>query len=133
MSEQIPGQPIDWYWIPIDRKVLTELSRKSDLRGALQTFGFLAVLGCTGSAAYYWWHMNYHTDHHFYAAVPCYRLAGLHRVIREDLPPCPRGLLATWREINSTLQRQKVGPGYRYSVPAPPRRQRGSAARTAHG
>lgn len=53
MSDRIPGQPIDWYWIPIDRKALMELSRESDLRGPLQTFGFFAVLACTGSAAYY--------------------------------------------------------------------------------
>ncbi len=69
-----------------------------------------------------YWHMNYHTEHHFYAAVPCYRLARLHRKIREDMPPCPRGLVATWRQINTTLQRQKADPGYRHHLAAPPRR-----------
>jgi fatty acid desaturase len=41
-----------------------------------------------------YWHMNFHIEHHKYAAVPCYRLGTLHRLIRHDLPPSPRGLLA---------------------------------------
>lgn len=41
-----------------------------------------------------YWHMNFHIEHHMYAAVPCYRLGTLHRLIRHDLPPSPRGLLA---------------------------------------
>jgi len=39
-----------------------------------------------------YWHMNYHTEHHMYAAVPCYNLARLHALIKHDLPPCPHGL-----------------------------------------
>ncbi len=40
--------------------------------------------------------MNYLTDRHVYAAVPCYRLPRLDRLIKVDLPP---GLVAVWREI----------------------------------
>jgi fatty acid desaturase len=69
-----------------------------------------------------YWHMNYHTDHHIYAAVPCYRLGKLHRLIEADLPPSPRGLIAVWRQINTTLQRQKSEPGFHYVAPVPPRR-----------
>jgi fatty acid desaturase len=76
-----------------------------------------------------YWYMNYHTDHHLYAAVPCYRLPRLHRLIREDLPPCPRGLVAVWREINATLQRRKIEPGYQYFAPLPPRRPRNPTRR----
>jgi fatty acid desaturase len=46
-----------------------------------------------------YWYMNYHTEHHMYAAVPCYRLRELHAEIRHDLPPMTRGLWHTWREI----------------------------------
>lgn len=67
-----------------------------------------------------YWHMNYHTDHHLFAAVPCYRLGRLHRAIASDLPPCPRGLLATWRQIADTLRRQKVDSSYRSWAPLPP-------------
>ncbi|MCG3180857.1 MAG: hypothetical protein BIFFINMI_03220 [Phycisphaerae bacterium] len=69
-----------------------------------------------------YWHMNYHTEHHMYAAVPCYRLGRLHRLIRADLPECPRGLLATWRQIIAIMKRQKQDPTYRFQadLPAPP-------------
>ncbi len=62
-----------------------------------------------------YWHMNYHTEHHMYAAVPCYRLARLHRLISSELPDCPRGLYATWKSIAMILARQKSDPTYQYS------------------
>ncbi len=66
-----------------------------------------------------YWHMNYHTEHHMYAAVPCYRLHRLHRMVRHELPAWPRGLIATWREIISILRRQQEDSGYRF-IPAVP-------------
>jgi len=66
-----------------------------------------------------YWHMNYHTEHHMYAAVPCYRLARLHRLIKYDLPPCPHGLLATWKEINAIQKKQETDPEYQYVAPLP--------------
>lgn len=67
-----------------------------------------------------YWHMNFHTEHHMYAAVPCYNLGKLHEAIKHDLPPSPVGLYATWREIIPILQQQKVDPTYQYipSLPA---------------
>jgi fatty acid desaturase len=69
-----------------------------------------------------YWHMNFHTEHHMFAAVPCYNLPRLHRLIRHDLPPCPHGVIATWREIIPILRRQKIEPGYQYVAPLPPPR-----------
>jgi fatty acid desaturase len=68
-----------------------------------------------------YWHMNFHTEHHMYAAVPCYNLAKLHQAIKDDLPPSTVGLYATWKEIIAILQKQKVDPTYQYvpSLPAP--------------
>jgi fatty acid desaturase len=60
---------------------------------------------------YLYWQMNYHTEHHMYAAVPCYNLGKLHGQIQSDLPRCPSGLAASWREIIAILRRQKVDPG----------------------
>jgi len=61
-----------------------------------------------------YWQMNYHTEHHMYAAVPCYRLGRLHRLIKAEMPPCPRGLYQTWTHIAGILKRQKTEPGYQY-------------------
>jgi fatty acid desaturase len=66
-----------------------------------------------------YWHMNYHTEHHMYAGVPCYNLGRLHATIRHEMPESPRGLIATWAQIYRILQRQKVDPGYQY-IPALP-------------
>jgi fatty acid desaturase len=70
-----------------------------------------------------YWHMNYHIEHHMYAAVPCYKLGKLHRAIRHDLPPSPVGLYATWREISAIQKRQKTEPDYKY-LPEVPASQR---------
>ena len=61
---------------------------------------------------YFYWHMNYHIEHHMYAAVPCYRLGALHRAISADLPPTPHGLRATWRQIHAIVVKQTADPTY---------------------
>ncbi|HLV37546.1 MAG TPA: fatty acid desaturase [Spirillospora sp.] len=61
-----------------------------------------------------YWHMNYHIEHHMYAAVPCYNLGKLHALIRHDLPHCPRGLVETWREIIAILRRQRADQHYQF-------------------
>lgn len=68
-----------------------------------------------------YWHMNYHTEHHMFAAVPCYNLPKLHRLIKSDMPPCPNGLYETWTGIAAILKRQKSEPGYQYEAPLPTR------------
>ena len=66
-----------------------------------------------------YWSMNWHTEHHMYAGVPCYNLAKLYRVIQDDVPE-PRTLLGAWREILAIWKRQQADPGYQYDAPLPP-------------
>jgi len=66
-----------------------------------------------------YWHMNYHTEHHMYASVPCYRLGRLHREIRDDLPECPSGIVAAWRQIAEIQRRQSLDPTYQYAPSLP--------------
>lgn len=66
-----------------------------------------------------YWHMNYHIDHHMFAAVPCYHLGQLHAEIKHDLPPCPAGLIATWKEIIGIVRQQQCDPSYQYVAPLP--------------
>lgn len=65
-----------------------------------------------------YWHMNYHTEHHMYPGVPCYRLGQLHRAIRDDLPPTV-GLLGAWKQIVAALRAQEKDPGYQFLQPLP--------------
>lgn len=61
-----------------------------------------------------YYHMNYHIEHHMYAAVPCYNLGRLHRLISHDLPHCPRGLFEAYRGIIATILKQRVNPEYQF-------------------
>ena len=56
--------------------------------------------------------MNYHIEHHMYAAVPFYNLAELHALVRADTPEPPVGVVGTWRQILPILRRQRDEPGY---------------------
>jgi fatty acid desaturase len=66
-----------------------------------------------------YWHMNYHIEHHMFAAVPCYNLEKLHATIASDLPHCPVGLLNTWREIIPIIKQQQADPLYQFVVELP--------------
>jgi fatty acid desaturase len=78
-----------------------------------------------------YWQMNYHIEHHMYAAVPCYHLGKLHEYIKADLPPTPDGLIAVWKEIIAILRSQEKDPGYQHVVPLPPPMPRGPRPVTA--
>jgi fatty acid desaturase len=68
-----------------------------------------------------YWHMNFHIEHHMYAAVPCYNLGKLHKLIKHELPHCPVGLFETWKQIITILKKQKTDPEYQYvpELPVP--------------
>ncbi len=61
-----------------------------------------------------YWYMNYHIEHHMYAAVPCYNLSRLHALIEDDLPYCPRGLIETWRVIIPIIRKQQLDRNYKF-------------------
>lgn len=58
-----------------------------------------------------YWHMNWHTEHHIYAGVPCYNLKKLHQAVKDDMPE-PRSLVGAWREMLETWERQMIDPTY---------------------
>lgn len=66
-----------------------------------------------------YWRMNWHTEHHMYAGVPCYNLKELHQEVALDMP-MPRTLFGAWREMLETWRRQQTEPGYQFDTPLPP-------------
>ena len=72
-----------------------------------------------------YWHMNWHTEHHMFAAVPCYRLPRLHQTVAPDMPT-PRTLIGAWREMRETWRRQRADPSYQFDTPLPPKREDGA-------
>jgi fatty acid desaturase len=66
-----------------------------------------------------YWHMNWHTEHHMYAGVPCYNLKKLHEAIAHDMPQ-PKNVFCAWREMRETWRKQQADPSYEYDTPVPP-------------
>jgi fatty acid desaturase len=67
-----------------------------------------------------YWRMNWHLEHHMFAAVPCYNLKALHRTVAFDMPK-PRTLIGAWREMRQTWKKQLTDPRYQYDTPLPGR------------
>ena len=70
-----------------------------------------------------YWRMNWHTEHHMYAGVPCYNLKALAREIAPDMPR-PRTLTGAWREMRDIRRRQQSDPGYQFDMAVPAGAQR---------
>ena len=66
-----------------------------------------------------YWRMNWHTEHHMFAGVPCYNLKPLYYEIVDQMPK-PRTLIEAWREMRATWQRQQSDPAYFFDTPVPP-------------
>jgi fatty acid desaturase/rubredoxin len=66
-----------------------------------------------------YWYMNFHIEHHMYAAVPCYKLGKLHNAIKHDLPPTLNGLTSVWQQIIAIQYRQQHEPEYCYQQQLP--------------
>ncbi len=65
-----------------------------------------------------YWHMNWHTEHHMYAGVPCYNLKALAKELESDLP-ARKSLPAAWREMRNIWKQQQINPDYELDVPVP--------------
>ena len=75
---------------------------------------------------YLYWHMNYHIEHHMYAAVPFFKLKKLHRNLAYDMPEPPKSLWKGLRRVFAIQKMQRRDPGYCFRPPfgeaaAPPR------------
>jgi fatty acid desaturase len=61
---------------------------------------------------YLYWHMNYHIEHHMYAAVPFYKLARFHKALRADMPVPTRTFSAGLRRLSQIKKMQAHDPSY---------------------
>ena len=73
--------------------------------------------------SFLYWRMEWHTEHHMYAGVPCYNLARLYEEIADDMPE-PRSLIGAWREMRMIWRKQKADPDYQFDTPLPPTARR---------
>jgi len=53
--------------------------------------------------SFYYWHMEYHTEHHLFPMVPSYNLKKLRKEIEDDLPPPFYGLFDFYKKVLPSL------------------------------
>lgn len=70
-------------------------------------------------AEFLYWRMNWHTEHHMFAGVPCYNLKSLYYAVADQMPK-PRTLVEAWQEMRETWHRQQKDPDYYFDTPVPP-------------
>ncbi|MCY4023767.1 MAG: fatty acid desaturase [Anaerolineaceae bacterium] len=68
--------------------------------------------------SFLYWRMEWHTEHHMYAGVPCYNLGRLYEAIADDMPE-PRSLIGAWREMRMIWRKQRGDPDYQFDTPLP--------------
>lgn len=49
--------------------------------------------------SFLYWHMEWHTEHHAFAGIPCYRLKRFHELTREHWD-APQSLVRAWHEMD---------------------------------
>jgi fatty acid desaturase len=62
--------------------------------------------------------MNWHIEHHMYAAVPCYNLRKLNKLVADDMPE-PRTLVGAWKEMRKISRKQEQDNGYQFETKVP--------------
>ena len=61
---------------------------------------------------YLYWNMNYHTEHHMYAAVPFFNLPKLRAALEKDMPPAHQSFAACLRKLSEIRREQEKDPAY---------------------
>ncbi len=64
--------------------------------------------------SFLYWRMNYHVEHHTYAAVPFYNLPKLHEAIVDDCPVPVNGYYAGLGKILGLLRKQRKDSDWHY-------------------
>lgn len=70
--------------------------------------------------SFLYWNMNYHVEHHMYAAVPFYNLPKLHAALKPDLPIQLNGFWKGVRHVFWVQKMQQQDPDFRYMPEFPP-------------
>ena len=77
---------------------------------------------------YLYWNMNYHTEHHMYAAVPFFNLAKLRGVLEKDMPRSARELRRVPEQARARSGRRRRRTRPIFWTPSPSARRRSRAA-----
>ena len=62
--------------------------------------------------SFLYWNMNYHIEHHMYAAVPYFNLPKLHKALEADMPKPVRGFFRGLGRVLSVQRKQREDEAY---------------------
>ena len=68
---------------------------------------------------FFYWNMQYHTEHHMFPTVPFHALRKLHKKIKHQLPPEYPSVWHAYREIIPTVLRQQKEINYHVTPQVP--------------
>ena len=66
--------------------------------------------------SFFYWHMEYHIEHHMFPTIPSYNLAKLHNKIKKQMPIAKRGLWEAYKEILPAIFKQAKNPEYKIKL-----------------
>jgi fatty acid desaturase len=69
--------------------------------------------------SFYYWHMEYHIEHHMFPMVPSYNLKKLRKEIEDDLPPPFYGLFDFYKKVLPSLIKLAFDLNEYYKVKVP--------------
>ena len=69
--------------------------------------------------SFYYWHMEYHIEHHMFPMVPSYNLKKLRKEIKDDLPPPFYGLFDFYKKVLPSLIKLAFNLNDYYKVKLP--------------
>lgn len=75
---------------------------------------------CNPLVRYLYWNMNFHCEHHMYAAVPFWQLPKFHEAIKKDLPVGATSFTRGLRMVLGIKKQQALDPRFTYVPPFPP-------------
>ena len=75
---------------------------------------------CNPLVRFLYWNMNFHCEHHMYAAVPFWQLPKFHEAIKKDLPIGATSFVNGLRMVSEIKKKQKADPSYTYVPEFPP-------------
>ena len=106
------GKPL-WFLVNVTQHLGAALNTK-DHRESTYSLNINPIF------SFYYWHMEFHLEHHMFPMVPSYNLKKLQNYIKDQTPKPFSSLFAFYKEILPAVIKQAYNPDYNYKTLIPP-------------
>ena len=105
------GKPL-WFLVNVTQHLGAAIDSK-DHRESTYSLKINPVL------SFYYWHMEYHLEHHMFPMVPSYNLKKLQKLIKNQVPKPFPNLFTFYKEILPIIIKQATNPKHFYKTQIP--------------